>query len=91
MRNRWITLAVAGTVSDRFSALRRSPDCTSRGLEIMTAVLSRLPPAKQRSEVSVKILKSPVHLLESRSIHFPASPVQTFPNYPVVLSYQQSL
>ena len=29
-RNCCITLADAGTVSDRFSALRRSPDCTSR-------------------------------------------------------------
>ena len=29
VRNRCIALADAGTVSDRFSALRRSPDCTS--------------------------------------------------------------
>ena len=29
-RNRRITLADAGTVSDRFSALRRSPDWTGR-------------------------------------------------------------
>ena len=29
-RNRCITRADAGTVSDRFSALGRSPDCTSR-------------------------------------------------------------
>ena len=39
-----------------------------------------------RSKVSVKIQKSPVHLLESRSIHFPASLAQAFPNYPVILS-----
>ena len=57
----------------------------------MTAVVPGLPPAKQRSEVSMKILKSPVHLLESRRIHFPASPTQAFPNYPVILSYQPSL
>ena len=31
----------------------------------MTAVVPRLPPAKQRTEVSVKILKGSVHLLES--------------------------
>ena len=57
----------------------------------MTAVLPRLPAAKQRSEVSVKIPKGPVHLLESRYIHFPVSPAQAFPNYPVILSYQPSL
>ena len=42
----------------------------------MTAMVPRLPAAKQRSEVSVKIPKGPVHLLESRRIHFPASPAQ---------------
>ena len=57
----------------------------------MAAVVPRLPAAKQRSEVGVKILKSPVNLLENRSIHFPASPVQAFPNYPVILSSQPSL
>ena len=57
----------------------------------MAAVLPRFPAAKQRSEVSVKILKGPVHLLENRSIHFPASPAQAFPNYPVILSSQPSL
>ena len=31
----------------------------------MTAVVPRLPAAEQRTEVSVKILKGPVHLLES--------------------------
>ena len=36
----------------------------------------------------MKILKGPVHLLESRRIHFPASLAQAFPNYPVILSYQ---
>ena len=36
-------------------------------------------------------LKGPVHLLESRCIHFPASPAQAFPNYPVILSCQPSL
>ena len=45
----------------------------------MTAVVPRFPAAKQRSEVSVKILKGPVHLLESRRIHFPASLSQAFP------------
>ncbi len=57
----------------------------------MTAVLPRFPAAKQRSEVSVKILKGPVHLLENRSIHFPASLAQAFLNYPVILSSQPSL
>ena len=56
----------------------------------MTTVIPRLPAAKQRSEVSVKILKGPVHLLESRRIHFPASLAQAFLNYPVILSYQPS-
>ena len=36
----------------------------------MAAVVPRFPAAKQRSEVSVKVLKGPVHLLENRSIHF---------------------
>ena len=38
----------------------------------MTAAVPRLLAAKQRTEVSVRMLKSPVHLLESRGIHFPA-------------------
>ena len=33
-----------------------------------TVVVPRLPAAKQRSEVSVKILKGPVHLLENPRI-----------------------
>ena len=53
----------------------------------MTAVVPRLPAAKQWSEASVKILKDPVHLLENRSIHLPAPPGQAFPNHPVILSY----
>ena len=57
----------------------------------MAAVVPRLPAAKQRSEVSVKILKGPVHLLESRRIHFPASPAQVFPSYPIILPLQPSL
>ena len=57
----------------------------------MAAVVPRFPAAKQRSEVSVKILKGPVHLLENRSIHFPASLAQAFSNYPVILSSQPSL
>ncbi len=57
----------------------------------MAAVVPRFPAAKQRREVSVKILESPVNLLESRSIHFPASLAQAFPNYPVILSSQPSL
>ena len=48
----------------------------------MAAVVPRFPAAKQRSEVSVKILKGPVHLLENRSIHFPASLAQAFPTTP---------
>ena len=52
----------------------------------MAAGVPLLPPAKQRSEVSVKILKGPVHMLESRRIHFPASfPApfaQAFPTTP---------
>ena len=56
----------------------------------MTAVVPRLPAAKQRSEVSVKIPKGPVHLLESRSIHFPPHLSKPFPNHPVLLSYQPS-
>ena len=39
-----------------------------------------------RSKVSLKIRKSPVRLLGSRSIHFPASLAQAFPNYPVIPS-----
>ena len=57
----------------------------------MAAVLPRFPAAKQRTEVSVKILKGPVHLLENRRIHFPASLAQAFLNYPVILSSQPSL
>ena len=57
----------------------------------MTAVVPRLPAAKQPSEVSMKILEGPVHLLESRRIHFPASPAQVFPSHPVLLSDQPSL
>ena len=52
-----------GTI-DRFSALRRSPAWES--LEIMTAVVSRLPAAKQGTEVSVP--QTP----RGRRIHFPA-------------------
>ena len=57
----------------------------------MAAVVPRFPAAKQRSEVSVKILKGPVHLLESCRIHFPTSLAQAFPNYPVILSCEPSL
>ena len=39
----------------------------------MAAVVPGLPAPKPRSEVSVKILKGPVHLLESPRIHFPTS------------------
>ena len=38
----------------------------------MTAVVPGLPAAKQWTEVSVKLLKGPVHLLENRRIHLPA-------------------
>ena len=48
----------------------------------MTTVIPRLPATKQRSEVSVKILKDPVHRLKSRRIHHPAPPPQALPNYP---------
>ena len=57
----------------------------------MAAVVPRLPATKQRSEVSVKNLKGLVHLLESRRIHFLASPAQALPNYPIILSCQPSL
>ena len=57
----------------------------------MTAVLPRLPPAKQRREVGVKLLKVLVYLLKCRPIHFPASPAQAFPNLPVILSCQLTL
>ncbi len=72
------------------------PGLYQESLEIMAAVVPRFPAAKQRSEVSVKILKGPVHwrgtaMLESRRIHFPASLAQAFPNYPVILSSQPSL
>ena len=53
----------------------------------MAAVVPGLPAPKQRSEVSVKILKGPVHLLKSHRIHFPTSLAQAFFNYPVILSY----
>ena len=38
----------------------------------MTAVVPGLPVAKQWTEVSVKLLKGPVHLLKNRRIHLPA-------------------
>ena len=52
----------------------------------MAAVLPRFLAAKQRREVSVKILKVLVYLLESRRIHFPASPPQALSNQAVILS-----
>ena len=52
----------------------------------MTAVLPRLPAAKQRREVSVKIPKCPVHLLESCRIHIPTSPAYSLSSYTVILS-----
>ena len=91
MRNRCIPRADSGTVSDRFSAFRRSSDCTSRGLQIMTAALPGLPPAKQPGEISVKLLKVLMYLLESLRIHFPASPDQDFPYNALILSGQLSL
>ena len=91
VRNRCITLADAGTVSDRFLGIAPIPGLHQQGLEIMAAVIPRFPAAKQRSEVSMKILKSPVNLLESRRVHFLASPAQAFPNHSVILSYQPSL
>ena len=51
----------------------------------MTAVVPRLPAPKQRSEVSEKILKGRVRLLENRRIHFHTSLAQAFPIYPVIL------
>ena len=45
----------------------------------MTAVVPGLPAPKPRSEVSVKILKGPVHPLETRRIHFPTSLSQALP------------
>ena len=45
----------------------------------MAAVVPGLPATKQRSEDSVKILKGPVHLLESRRIHYPTSLAQALP------------
>ena len=57
----------------------------------MAAVVPGLPAPKQRSEVSVKILKGPVHLLKSRRIHFPTSLAQAFLNYPVIISCHPSL
>ena len=61
------------------------------GPEIVPAVVPRLTAPEQRSEVSVKILKGLVHLLESRSIHFPASPAQALSNQAIILSCQPSL
>ena len=52
----------------------------------MTAVVPSLPAAKQRREVSVKILKVLVYLLESRRIHFPTSPTCSLSSYTVILS-----
>ena len=57
----------------------------------MTAVFPRLPPAKHRREVRVKILKGLVHPLKICRINFPASFAQALPNYLVILSSQQSL
>ena len=52
----------------------------------MAAALQGLPVAKQPIEVSVKPLKVLIYLLESRRIHFPASPDQAFLHLPVVLT-----
>ena len=57
----------------------------------MAAALSRLPPAKQPSEVSVKILKVLIYLLESRRIHFPTPPDQAYLSFPKILPRQLSL
>ena len=57
----------------------------------MTTVIPRLPAAKQRSEVSVKILKDPVHLLKSRRIHHPYPPPEVFTIFLIILSCQPSL
>ena len=50
------------------------PGLYQQGLEVMTAVVPRLPAAKQRREVIVKIPKGPVHLFESCRIHIPTCP-----------------
>ena len=52
----------------------------------MTTVIPRLPATKQQTEVSVKILKGPVHMLKSRRIHFPASPPEAFAISPIILT-----
>ena len=57
----------------------------------MTAAFPGLPAAKQPSEVSVKLLKVLIYPLESRRIHFPASPDQPYLKFPVILSRQLSL
>ena len=67
------------------------PGLRQQGLQIMTAALPRLPAAKQPSEIGVKLLKFLIYLLESRRIHFPASPDQAFPNLAVILTRQLSL
>ena len=53
----------------------------------MAAVVPRLPAAKQRSEVSVKILKSPVNLLESLCVPLPCPTCPSLPQLPR-LSYR---
>ena len=58
------------------------------GSESMTAVYTDDPALVSGCPDGVK---GPVHLLENRSIHFPASLAQAFPNYPVILSSQPSL
>ena len=46
----------------------------------MTAVVPRLPAAKQRTEAGVKVTKGLVYLLKLRHIHFPAPSAQAFPD-----------
>ena len=67
------------------------PGLHQQGLQIMAAALPGLPAAKQPGEISVKLLKVLIYLLESRRVHFPASPDQAFLNFPVILSRQLSL
>ena len=75
-------MARAGTPTDseRFSALRRSWGLYQEGPEIVLAVVPRLAAPEQRSEEGMELPKGLVHLLESRCIHFPASPAQAFLN-----------
>ena len=61
------------------------------GLEVVPAALPRLPPAKQRTKVSVEIPEGLIHPLKRRRIHRLPPPPVAFANSPFILPFQLSL